>query len=137
MAKENTTILMVATATQDNAAAIDIPDDGFLLSAYMSIEAVLNADTERALASLEFGSVSSYNSNDSRSLLAFIMAKIGILTSGGGSNVAFERYDYGDPGIKVFGGERLYLHTAVTGGTLTGARAVLLFNFGTFVSRRR
>ena len=137
MAKENSVITMVGTAAQDNSASIDIPDDGFLLRAILFLEGVLNADTERVISSLEFGSVSSYNSNDGRSLLGFCQVKMGLLTSGASINTASQIHDYGDPGIKVFGGERIYLHTAVTGGTLSVARALLIFNFSTFVARRR
>ena len=136
MPKENSVIQIYATATQDNAASIDVPDDGLLLSSSLIVEGVLNADTEEVLASLEFGATPARNTNDSRTVLNVAHAKIGLLTSGAATNIAQSTVLYGD-GIKVFGGERLYLHTEAVGGTLQSARALLVFNFASFVARRR
>jgi len=136
MAQENTVIFMHSTLTQDAAATIDVPDDGLLLASKLHISGVLNADAESIQASLEFGSVSADDTNDARQVLNFVMGKMGLLTSGAAANAFESRLEYGD-GIKVFGGERLYLHTSAAGGTLTNARCLLVFRFATFAARRR
>ena len=136
MAKENAVIGMYSATTGDAAATIDVPDDGLLLGCFLHVEGTLNADAEECEASVEFGSVNTRTTNDTRSLLAFVQAKMGLLTSGAGSNVGSQWFSYGD-GIVVFGGERIYLHTAGAGSTLVNARALLVFSFAQFKARRR
>ena len=136
MAKENAVIGLYTATTGDAAATIDVPDDGLLLRCFVHIEGTLNADAEECEASVEFGSVNTRTTNDTRSLLAFVQAKMGLLTSGAASNVGSSMFDYGD-GIVVFGGERIYLHTGATGGQLVNARALLVFSFAQFKARRR
>ena len=136
MARENSVITMYTTTTGAAAASIDIPDDGLLLGIDLEVEGELNADQEEAIASVEFGATVARETNDARTVLAVAHAKIGLLTSGGGSNIGRTHITYGE-GIKVFGGERLYLHTAADAGVLKNARALLVFNFASFVARRR
>jgi hypothetical protein len=138
MAKENAVIMLYATATQDAAAAIDVPDDGLILRCTMFIDGILNVTDEGIIASLEFGSVNTRTTNDTRSLIALVAGRqTGTVAAGVGDEAFSQGFDYGE-GITVFGGERLYLHTGVLGGgVLTNARALIVFNFGTFKTRRR
>jgi hypothetical protein len=136
MAKENTMIQMYGTTVGASTAVIDVPDDGMLLRANLIVVGILNADAERVTASLEFGSTSAISTNDARSVLAYAEARLGVVTTGGGLTQRMERFDYAD-GIQVFGGERLYIHTAESGGVLQYAKALLLFNFAKFIARRR
>lgn len=138
MAKENAVIMLYATATQDAAAAIDVPDDGLLLSAHLFVDGVLNAADEGIIASLEFGSVNTRTTNDTRSLIALVAGRQSFATAVGAAEEAYDSYEQFGEGITVFGGERLYLHTGVLGGgVLTNARAIVVFNFASFKTRRR
>lgn len=136
MAKENAVVQMYGSVS-GTAAVIDVPDDGFLINATLMVAMSSIADNDGHIASLEFGSTNSNDVNDTRGLLGVIHVRTDLLTSGALMNVASQHFMYGDPGIKVFGGERLYLHNEAVAGTFLYARAILVFNFATFVARRR
>ena len=137
MAHENSVIQLYGTVS-GTAASIDMPDDGFLLRATLQIAMSSVADGDAHSASLEFGSTNTIAVNDTRSLLAVIQNRIEMATAAGvAPGFAQAEFVYGDPGIQVFGGERLYLHNLAVAGTFVYARAVCVFRFAKFVARRR
>jgi len=136
MAKENQVIQMYGTVAA-TAYSIDVPDDGLILGVHMAVHGTLNAEDEGVEASLEFGSVTARTTNDARQVIAWVGSKLNLLTTGGGGGIGNSIVSFAQ-GIRVFGGERLYLHTAVLGtGVFIAARALILFNFASFVARRR
>lgn len=135
MAKENSVIQMYEGAA--GTVSIDVPDDGLLLAVDWHLMATLNADGEGSQATLEWSSTTAAAAHDSRSVLSRVMLKQGILTTGGSIVAVNHHVSFGD-GIKVFGGERLYMLASDIGsGLTTHCAALLLFNFATFVARRR
>ena len=135
MARENTVIQMVGTVS-GTAATIDVPDDGLLLSATLGITMGAGADGDGHTASLEFGSTNQLAGNDSRTVLARLRTRVELTTSGLLQAAISDHFDFRD-GIKVFGGERIFLHNVALAGTFVDCWALLLFNFATFVARRR
>lgn len=131
-----TVIQMYSALSQDAAATIDVPADGELISCMLGATGVLNADTEEFAAELSFGSVSARTSNDARQVLAVIRQKMGMLTTGAGNSSVMQLFTFGD-GVQVFAGERLYLHTGATGGTLSTAWCMLILQLKGFQARRR
>jgi hypothetical protein len=137
MARENSVIQLYG-AVAGTAATIDIPDDGFLLRSKLQIAMSSVADGDGHSASLEFGSTNTIAINDTRSLLHVVQHRIEMATAAGTAPGFTESdMEYGDPGIEVFGGERIYLHNLAVAGTFVYARAILLFRFAKFVARRR
>jgi len=132
-----TVIQLYSAAAQDAAASVDVPDDGVLLGMHLMVKGALNADGEEVAAEVSFGSVGARTSNDARQVIGVINEQIGLLgAAGGASTVGNVVYDFGD-GIQVFAGERIYLHTSVTGGAFGSARALLIMGFKAFQARRR
>lgn len=136
MARETTLIQMYTTIQGDAAATIDIPDNGVLLGIVLGIEGLLNADAESAIVSVEFGAANTHAVNDTRGMIAALAVRAGLLTSGGLTASASQHFEFGE-GLTLFGGERIYMHTAATGGTLSRARALLICRFDKFIARRR
>jgi hypothetical protein len=135
MARENTMIHMLGTVS-GTAATIDIPDDGLLLSSTIGITIGAGADGDGHSASLEFGSTSAVATNDARTIIARVRIRHELTTSGSIAAHISNHFDYGE-GIRVFGGERIFLHNVALAGTFVDCWALLLFNFATFVARRR
>lgn len=137
---ENSVIQMYGTADTDGSAVIDVPDDGVLLAVQMHmINSGYAADGDFSIAQLSFSSVSQFLTNDARGVLAMI-TNAGDLSGAAANTIRGEveaSFYLGD-GVKVFGGERLYLHVAGSGNlVMTRGYALLLFNFKNFVQRRR
>ena len=137
---ENSVIQMYGTADTDSSATIDVPDDGVLLSTYLNMMTTGQAaDGDYSAMQLSFGSVSQFTTNDARGVLAHcgISADLGGAAANVFLNMNHSNIEYGD-GIKVFGGERLFIHVVSAGNaTVTRWVALLVFNFKSFVQRRR
>lgn len=136
MAKENTVIQLYG-AVSGTAVSVDVPDDGFLLTANIEVALGASATGDNHSASLEFGATNSILSHDTRTLLAVVHGRFAGATAAVVQTIFSRHYNYGDPGIAVFGGERLYLHNLAGAGTFSFARAQLIFSFAKFVARRR
>ena len=138
---ENSVIQMYGTADTDASATIDIPDDGILLSVQMlMLQTGQAADGDYAIGQIAFGSVSQFVTNDARGVLAVCGSNAEL--AGTAANVirgdVQSNIYFGEDGIKVFGGERIYLHMG-GGGNMATFRcyALLVFNFKNFIQRRR
>jgi len=130
----------LTNSTTNSAAAIDIPEDGFL----MGVGCVLLNETnytpvtieaEVIKAQLNFVSTAQFLSNDSRGVIASIVAMSLFLTTGGSHLFANLYVQLGD-GIKVAGGERIFAHTLATAGPVPGFEFQVMFSSGKTVTRR-
>ena len=137
---EVTTIQLFGTGDDVNAASIDMPDDGLILGAHIVGEiANASGDTDAVRYELNFGATSSATTNDARSVIA-VATWAGQLSGTAASYAKAIAESMTDlrPGIKVFGGERIYLHVVVTAGGLnTNCRALVSCQFSKFTARRR
>ena len=138
---EITTIQMYGTAAGDNAANIDMPDDGVLLACHVQLSAkTLSVDADGATMQISFGSTNSMGTNDARSVIATLDMNgelVGAAASFHQANVS-EFYTYPEDGLKFFAGERIYMHTLQRGnGIIVRCYALLLIKFKTFTPRRR
>ena len=142
---ENTTIQMYnGTSTPaDDVAQIDVPDDGIIESILFEIAALtFDADGEELFGQLSFGSTSAFQSNDARVVLANVATAVGT-QSGTAAASTMNSYKANfiqfNAGLRVFGGERIHMHTGVIGGSATVdfCRALIVFKFKKFTARRR
>ncbi len=132
-----TTIQMYASTGGEAAASIDVPDEGELLAVQLEVySGDINALGDFVHAMLSFGSSSQFTTNDARNVIARAVSGAAGITSGFFRGDGKTLLTYGD-GLKVFSGERIYLHTAVNGCTLGHAVALLVFGFKSFQARRR
>ena len=138
---ETTTIQLYGGGDGDNIANVDMPDDGLLLSAHMACFSTgAAADLDAFAYQLSFGATSSFTSNDARSVIMNAGASYDLV--GAGANIfrtdVNQSIYFGEDGIKLFGGERIYLHgLPTTNGLNTVARALLVVRFSKFTPRRR
>ena len=112
----------------DAVASYDVQEDGDICSILLDIS-VTGADAlnDGVRSELSFSSVSGFLSNDTRASLIGAAAYQGFLTSGGGQVGKNTFITFAPFGIPVAAGERLYLHTAVT-GTITLAVSVWVYH---------
>lgn len=132
-----TTIQIHTLLTQDSAATIDVPDDGFLVGIHAMLDGTLNAHAESCSMQLSFGSTSAFTTNDSRQVIYNLKSHMGLLSSGAMNTAVNDSFMLPDPGIEVFGGERVHLHTEASGGAMFSASCILYFAFKRFTGRRR
>lgn len=129
-------LAMYATGTggtEDNAAQMDIPEDGTIESIQVAHSAALNADAEAATAELSFITANQYAQNDSRATIVVSRLRNGLLTSGGGNSAV----TFAVPmNLDVSGGERLYIHLLGTAGVNQDVNFLIHFNPRGGVRRR-
>ena len=141
----DTTVLTMSgngatNATTNAVAAIDVPQDGILLGVDMSLSFATNftpvsAAREVIRAELSFISTNQFDVNDRRGALAEIAAAAIFLTSGATALQANKYVMFGD-GIRVAGGERLYVHTLATDGPSCLFSFMIMFRAGRRIGRR-
>ena len=138
MAKETTIVQIYGTFADvgDANASIDIPADGFLIWSQLNVTSVtFDAAADGGRFELAFGSTSKFATNDARGVLGYMSVGMNGASIGRGDNSVV--LDYGSPGIRVFGGERIYLHTVAIGaGAWIGSKALLGFMFKSGSARR-
>lgn len=140
MAGELTVIQMYGTGEADNIASVDMPDDGIIQACHIIGHVnTLAGDAEGFRYEVSFGSTAAMSTNDARSVIArasfngeLVGAAATFLKA-----VAESWTWFGENGIKVFGGERVYLHGLAAGGVNTLAYAMLHIRFQKFTARRR
>lgn len=101
-----------STTTADAVASMDVAEDGVIEGALFNQIVIGDASGEGGSWELSFASVSAFTTNDTRASLATVGAICNAI--GGGHGNTYVPMD-----IPVSAGERLYLHTAVS-GTPTG-----------------
>ena len=138
---EATVIQLYGTGDADNIANVDMPDDGTIISCHISGSCTgVATDTEGFRYEVSFGATSAMTTNDARAVIARASYTIDLV--GAAANVVQshlnEHFYYGDDGIKIFGGERIYLHGLGGGNGLSNfAYALLVVRFQKFTARRR
>jgi hypothetical protein len=77
-------------------------------------------------AEVSFASTNTFSTNDSRAAIISAEAYQGFLTTGGSQVGQVVSIQFGDDGIPIAAGERMYLHVAAQ-GTLTSRVAAYLY----------
>ena len=136
MAREVTTIQMWSSAAAEATKSIDVPSDGLLLRCHMNLVGTsMDAASDGVKAQISFGTTQKFLINDARGVIMtmeFAQNGIGVENVGQSEVLSFE-----PGGIKVFGGERIFMHTAIIGaGNISTCRCLLIFQFKTSSSRR-
>jgi len=115
----------VSTST-DSAASLDIVEDGQIIGMNLDIDATADdALNDGATAEVSFASVSAFATNDTRASIIAAGVHQGFLTTGGGAVAKSSLIAFGQDGIPVSGGERLYLHINITGTSVCAVRCYL------------
>ena len=133
-------ILTPITMWSDTIAAatanIDIPENGLIKAVNWSIDlGGMDALGDKYLAHLSFASTTQAGVNDARAPISFFSAAQNFLTSGGGI-VSDKFISFGQDGINVSAGERLYLHAVgSTGVTAVNQEITIYFSFARQISR--
>lgn len=116
------------TGSADDIASIDVPEDGFIVGLLMSIIDATLASGENVVSEVSFLSTSQNTSNDARGLIGMLSMGVGVVTTSGNGQAAQSLFlNFGD-GIPVNAGERIHLHTDITGAPSAGLRNALYFS---------
>lgn len=110
------------TTTTNDIAAIDIPEDGEIMAIAGFISDVTIVLAESIAVEVSFLSVTQLGSNDARGVIfgMVLSASAAAPVNGGvNSNMVFPE------GIPVKAGERIHLHTVVTGATNFNTNVIL------------
>ena len=111
---------------QDGAAAIDVPSNGTFWGIDWAVHALLNADGEEFYAELSFVATAQSTVNDVRGIVSAVRQSMHILTSGIGV-IGVNKYVALSAGLKVVGGERMFLNMLSTAGVVGDANIYLHF----------
>ena len=126
------------TSNGDSIATIDVPDDGLIMASKIMIQGQgFTSAASFMRGELSFASTNSFDSNDIRSVFAYIhLGGDDIQTAE--NNVGHHESDYHYPdGIRVFAGERIHMHTGLNVASFGECIAMIVFRFKTFTARRR
>lgn len=102
--------------TESAIASIDIPGNGSITGVDWAADFALDADGEFQEISLSFASSEDLQVNDSRSVISIVASGLAELTTSGGYTGGVNKFVSFSPGIPVFAGERLYLHSRAAAG---------------------
>lgn len=119
-------VSVIAANVGDSTVAVDVPQDGWLESMYWNFHGSgMDALNDAYTVELSFASSNTLNNNDARISIWEITEIQQFLTTGGGANglVGFMQ-----PEIPLFAGERLHVHTAVVGGTVSINGSIYLYH---------
>lgn len=120
-------VSVAAGSVGDSTVAVDVPQDGHIESIYWHFQGnQMDALGDSYAVELSFASSNTLTNNDARISIMEIQEEQNFLTSGGGApgvNGSMIGID-----IPVFAGERLHVHTAVTGGTANINGAFYLYH---------
>lgn len=115
------------TGNADSVASIDVPMDGMIMSAWMTVAGALNADGEFVKSQISFGSTYT-NANDARQVVYELRSSMGMLTTGASSTTETGYIQYAN-GLPVGAGERIYLHVQASTGVGHETMCGLVFSF--------
>ena len=109
-------VSVLAAGVGDSTVAVDVPQDAVIENVFWNFHGSdMDALDDGYTVELSFASSNTLTNNDSRISIFEISESQQFLTSGGGANGVWGFLPGLD--IPVFGGERLHVHTAVSGGT--------------------
>jgi len=107
----------VSGGTQDAAATIDVPFDGFITGVDWDVEADMDADGERISCELSFIATQQIGTNDVRGRISSISGRMSLTTSGV-AVTGLQKF-VGPMQLIVAGGERIHLHV-ISSASLVG-----------------
>lgn len=99
-------------ANTTSTSTMDIRQDDTLVQVVLDLATIQAIDGDTYYAELSWQQTPSPTTNDISNVIASVFFDFQLLTSGAGVNA---RSITIEPNIKVFQGERLYLHTVATG----------------------
>jgi hypothetical protein len=105
--------------TENAAATIDVPEDGFITGIDWDCTADMDADGEAFACELSFIATSQLIQNDVRGRISSVGTTMSLTTSGV-SNPPLQKYV--SMNTPVFAGERIHLHLVTTSGMTSTAR---------------
>lgn len=107
-------------------ATIDVPQDGRIVGVEWNVSGgITGADFDVAVQ-LSFGSSSSVATNDARQVISMCRVAQDFTTSGASPTAC--QYYSNTPNVRVFGGERIYLHATGTAITVV-CNCLIFFDF--------
>lgn len=120
---------VLATASGDNVASVDIPEDGFIVGIdwdmHSTGDATGYADSDHIAAQLSFIATNQFLTNDARGVISNCSIATGTLTTSGiGSPFQSKMVAFPEP-LDVAGGERVHLHIQ-EGGVATATVNVMI-----------
>ena len=127
------------TSSADDAASIDIPEDGELMGVIMSIRAPGMAANRYVATELSFLSSSQFSTNDARGVIAYVELASGALNTNGLTGANNSQSFIFHKGLNVNAGERIHLHLSTNDTVNVRVRCHLIFKFkgGVRAVRRR
>ncbi len=114
-----------STTSADAVASVDVQEDGVIEGVLMAQRSHGDATNEGAAWEVSFASVSAFTSNDTRASICGTteVSPGNIVTTGGPSG----KVSYVPMEVPVNAGERIYLHTTVTGTPTTNTLSAWLY----------
>jgi len=119
----------VTGGTQDGAATMDVPRDGFLIGIDWDASVILDAASEVFDSELSFVGSNQLATAEVRGRLSSISARCEVLSAVGLEVVSIQKW-IGNFDIVVAGGERLFVHIESTAGVGGIVRVNLFFDLG-------
>lgn len=110
--------------TEESIASLDIPEDGVITGIKWAADADLDADDDTFAAEVSFLAGNTLNSNDARGMIDSIRHN-NQLVSSGMSGSAINQFTTFSPGLRVAGGERVYLHITTTASTISRVLCII------------
>lgn len=107
------TLSLYSASSGDAAASLDIANDGLIVAFYWSVDFNAVADNDQIAAEVSFASTNALTANDTKNVVASTRVWNNLVTSG----MTAIGHNWGLSGIAIpaWAGERMYLHTAITG----------------------
>lgn len=110
-------------AASTSTSTMDIRQDDTIVQVVLDLAAIQAIDGDTYYAELSWQQTPSPTTNDISNVIASVFFDFQLLTSGAGVNA---RSITVEPNIKVFQGERLYLHVVATGVGTAKAYAMVV-----------
>ena len=128
-----------ATASSDDVASIDVPEDGELMGVVMCISNAAMVAAKRSAIELSFLSSSQFTTNDARGVIGFVEITTSALNTNGLAKSNETQSFIFHKGLSVNAGERIHLHFLTTDTSTAVMNAFLIFKFkgGVRAARRR
>lgn len=113
-------------ADGDSIASLDIQMDGDITAVHMSTSPVgFDALDDAVSAECSFLSSNSFGNSDTRGSIMIIQSRLGMLTQGGCNSAVNAQISSME--VPVAAGERIHLHIALGGGTVSAGTHAYLY----------
>lgn len=125
----------IAGGAENGLATMDIPSNGILWGVDWAAGVNMDADSEAFYAELSFIATHQAVTNDVRGIISAVRASMSLTTSGVGL-VQVNKYVALATGLKVTGGERLFINSNSSAGITGDVNIYLHFDPTTTTTRR-